>query len=123
MKNSTFQRIQKKQAGRLEIIRNYIFENWCVKDVERTIAAIKKHQGTIQKQIEFIKIDGKKNSNFKDFPWVADDRTGEQTYGYNSPEEIEGNLNYISDRFNCEFRLQWMLDVPENWRKLSKAIP
>jgi len=119
MKNSTFQRIEKKQAGRLEVIRTHIFENWCVKDVERTVIAIKKHRGTIQKQIEFIKIDGKKNSNFKDFPWVADERTGEQTYGYNSLEEIECNLNYISDRFNCEFRLQWMLDVPENWQRLK----
>lgn len=36
-----------------------------------------------------------------------DFRRGTDTYGYGS---IEGDLEYISDRWNCEFRIQWLLD-------------
>ena len=36
-----------------------------------------------------------------------DYRTGEETYGYNNNES---NLNYISDRFYCMFRLTWLID-------------
>jgi hypothetical protein len=40
-----------------------------------------------------------------------DDRSGAETYGYSSDEAILGNLQYISDRFNCQFRLRWVYDL------------
>lgn len=36
-----------------------------------------------------------------------DYRTGAETYGY---ENVESQLSYISDRWNCAFRLRWLLD-------------
>ena len=38
---------------------------------------------------------------------------------YKSEEEISGNLFYISDRFNCQFRLDWVLGLlDKNLNKL-----
>ena len=42
-----------------------------------------------------------------------DYRTGEETYGYNSIEDIKERLDYISDRWHCSFRLRWLLDLLE----------
>jgi hypothetical protein len=32
---------------------------------------------------------------------------------YDSDEIILDNLQYISDRWNCQFRLRWVLDLLE----------
>jgi hypothetical protein len=40
-----------------------------------------------------------------------DNRKGVDTYGYESEESILINLQYISDRFPAQFRLQWVLDL------------
>jgi hypothetical protein len=49
----------------------------------------------------------------------GDDRSPLDTYGYKSEEEISGNLFYISDRFNCQFRLDWVLGLlDKNLNKL-----
>ena len=42
-------------------------------------------------------------SEYKD----SDTRTGEETYGY---DNNYGNLHYISDRWNCSFRMRWLID-------------
>ncbi len=39
---------------------------------------------------------------------TTDDRRGWETYGF---DNIESNMSYISDRWSCEFRIQWILDV------------
>jgi len=39
-----------------------------------------------------------------------DYRDGEDTYMYKTPESIENNLFYISDRWRCAFRLKWLID-------------
>ncbi len=44
----------------------------------------------------------------KDYP---DNRVGSETYGYKDDESIKGDLSYISDRWNCAFRLRWLLDL------------
>lgn len=44
-------------------------------------------------------------------PFFDDFRTGEETYGYNSDEEIRNNLFYISDRWIAQFRMKWMIDL------------
>ncbi len=40
-----------------------------------------------------------------------DNRSGIETYGYKSESSIKSNLNYISDRWNCSFRIRWLLDL------------
>lgn len=51
-----------------------------------------------------------------------DTRTGYQTYGYRSYESIIGNLDYISDRYNCRFRLQWLLTLCEDFDTISAQL-
>ena len=41
----------------------------------------------------------------------GDYRSPLDTYGYKSEEDIAGNLFYISDRFNAQFRLDWVLGL------------
>ena len=43
----------------------------------------------------------------------SDDRSGEETYGYLNLEKIEADLVYISDRWKCQFRVQWLLGLIE----------
>lgn len=55
---------------------------------------------------------------------AADDdyRLGDATYGY-EPEDVLGNLFYISDRWKAGFRVAWMLGlVDENYGPGQKAI-
>ncbi len=40
-----------------------------------------------------------------------DNRTGIETYGYSSHDSIINNLKYISDRWQCQFRTKWLLDL------------
>ena len=42
-----------------------------------------------------------------------DFRTGEESYGYSNQEYIEERMSYISDRWNCAFRIRWILDLLE----------
>lgn len=39
-----------------------------------------------------------------------DYRRGSETYGYKDQESIDYNILYISDRWNCAFRLKWLID-------------
>ena len=50
-----------------------------------------------------IRIHWEKLANSED-----DYRPGEKTYGYNNPKEI---AEYILDRFNCAFRINWILGL------------
>lgn len=43
----------------------------------------------------------------------ANDRSGEEIYGYENDESIYNNLCYISDRWFCQERLRWMIDLLE----------
>lgn len=40
-----------------------------------------------------------------------DYRLGNATYGYSGSEKALGDLNYISDRWRCAFRVAWMLGL------------
>lgn len=40
-----------------------------------------------------------------------DNRSGYETYGYNNVQE---DMDYISDRWKCAFRVRWMIDGIEN---------
>lgn len=39
-----------------------------------------------------------------------DYRSGEETYGYSSPDQIENTMCYISDRWKVSFRMKWLID-------------
>jgi hypothetical protein len=40
-----------------------------------------------------------------------DNRSGEETYGFKT---WESDLTYISDRWQCQFRTRWLIDLIEN---------
>lgn len=42
-----------------------------------------------------------------------DYRSGSETYGYDSEEDILYTLHYISDRWNCSFRVRWLINLVE----------
>ena len=43
-----------------------------------------------------------------------DDRTGIESYGCESLEGIKSQLEYVSDRWRCTFRLRWLIDLAKN---------
>ena len=42
-----------------------------------------------------------------------DYRSGEESYGYDGQEYIEERMSYVSDRWNCAFRIRWILNLLE----------
>lgn len=40
-----------------------------------------------------------------------DFRTGYETYGYEDMESIMDNICYINSKWNCAFRIRWILDL------------
>lgn len=40
-----------------------------------------------------------------------DFRTGYETYGYKDMESIMDNICYINSKWNCAFRIRWILDL------------
>ena len=46
----------------------------------------------------------------------GDFRPGVETYGYVDDKSIRNNMEYISDRWLCAFRIRWILDGLENGR-------
>lgn len=46
-----------------------------------------------------------------ELPVHRDYRSGEETYGYASLEDIEVSLFYISDRWRAPFRMRWLIDM------------
>jgi len=50
-------------------------------------------------------------NEYKKLVVIEDDyRVGTETYSYLNKETIEADLFYINDRWNCAFRLRWLLD-------------
>lgn len=39
-----------------------------------------------------------------------DNRTGIETYGYETSHSIRNNMHYMSDRWRCAYRLKWLFD-------------
>lgn len=40
----------------------------------------------------------------------ADLRTGAETYGYRTEEQVKSDMIYISDRWQASFRIKWLID-------------
>ena len=65
----------------------------------------------IQIQKELKSIEPELEAMYKEY-WSENDwRDGFDTYGYVCLEDIKDNLKYISDRWSCQFRLKWLLDL------------
>lgn len=75
-------------------------------DLNTTCTLIRKHKKAIQLLRSYHL------TKEKDF------RSGYETYGYDSLDNIESNLLYISDRFHAAFRLSWLVNVPDEVDKL-----
>ena len=115
MKQSTKNRIEAKAQIWKRIIANQVFKDYFYsKNLQETCAAIRKHSGVIKKYLDWL------NYYAHSKGWGVDTRSGKETYGYKDLESIEGNLDYISDRFGGEFRLQWMLELPNEVDNLLK---
>lgn len=107
MKRSTHHRLGKKAEVRYQILTKMFSNFYEIKDmtVDRAIEIITPFVGVLEAQLDWLAhIDY----------FGADVRRGWQTYGYDTDEQILGNLQYISDRFNGQFRLQWVIDLVEN---------
>jgi uncharacterized protein (DUF2164 family) len=127
MKRSTAKRLQKRAKIWRELIANQVFnEYYYNRGLEETCRRIKLYRGVIQKYLNWIRVcyyidfpnAKKEERKYKLSPHLPDYRKGDETYGYGSIESIENSLKYISDRFGAEFRLQWLLEVPERIEKL-----
>jgi hypothetical protein len=111
MKRSTYNRLGKKAEGRRLILKKMFANFYEIKDVtvDRAVEIITPFVGVIESQLDWLA-----HSDY----FGHDVRDGYATYGYDSDEIIIGNLQYISDRWNCQFRLRWVLDLLELKKKL-----
>lgn len=52
-----------------------------------------------------------------------DFRTGEESYGYTKEEcNIRERMSYISDRWNCSFRIRWILDLIDRYKPIRDGM-
>ena len=86
-------------------INTVLWTHFIIKDLlkEATLEDIQKRLKKIEPAIKTMY-----KKAMLDYP---DDRSGEETYGYSGVENIKTNLIYVSDRWNCAFRLRWLLDL------------
>jgi hypothetical protein len=130
MKYSTYNRLEKKKRAWINVIANQIFVDYVhSRSLEDACERIVKHRQVITKLRNLLDYEEKwryrntpvYDENGKLYTYEPDLRTGDETYGYKSLESITNNLEYISDRFCAEFRLTWLLEVPEKVQKLKES--
>lgn len=128
MKKRTYKRLENKARVWRDIIANHVFVDYSFeRSLKETCDRIVMHQGVLVKLRDKLRIDLKQSNKQysanvrKNLYAIEPDlRTGDETYGYKSIESITGNLNYVSDRFMAEFRLTWLLEVPERVAQLER---
>lgn len=76
-------------------------------------SALYKALPAIKKMYKKCKIEEKRLCSEYDIE--PDIRSGNEIYGYFNQVSIDNNLMYISDRWNCVFRLRWLLDGVQNY--------
>jgi hypothetical protein len=107
MKRKTRNRENRKASAR-RVILNRMFSNFYSitdKTVDDAKNIIRPYVGVLHAQYKHLikqeELEG----------WVPDLRSGAETYGYENDENTMYNLQYISDRWNCPFRVRWTLDL------------
>ena len=124
MKNKTFRRLAKKAICYGNIIADHIFvDHLHTRSLDDVCERITRYSDVIRKLRDITRLNLQRVYKRRVFVnahgvkytpmFEPDNRTGDETYGYESLESIEGDLEYISDRFIAEFRLTWLLGVPE----------
>ncbi len=112
MKRSTENRLENKATARYKLLTKHVFSKFYSQGVSLESAKdiIRPYVGVIAAQSKWLAAT--------DY-FGGDYRSPLDTYGYKSEEEISSNLFYISDRFNCQFRLDWVLGLlDKNLNKL-----
>jgi hypothetical protein len=110
VKNKTKIRLEKKFKIWKHIIANKIFNDYCYDgDLEGIIEKIKKYRGVLVAMRNY-------ELSTTDYP---DYRITSKGYGYESIESINSTLDYIADRFIAEIRLIWLINLPEEYEKIS----
>lgn len=110
MKRSVLLKKRKKSLHRQVAIRNALDNVWDNAQnltLSSALSIITPLLPIFKKELRYIKFLNKLNKE------VCDDRSGEETYGYESEQSVLCDLAYISDRWICEFRLQWLIDLIE----------
>lgn len=64
-----------------------------------------------KKHLKYLKSRYKYHSSR---PHDQDFRSGYESYGYSTTDKIRCDLEYVSDRWKCSFRLKWLIDGLEN---------
>jgi hypothetical protein len=108
MKRSILLKNYKKSLNRQAIIRKAFDNVW--NNAQNTtllsaLSIITPVYPLFKSELRYLKLLNKVNKE------TCDDRSGEETYGYESEESVLYDLSYISDRWMCEFRLQWLIDL------------
>jgi len=111
MKYKTRFKLYNKTIIYHNLIKRNVFDN-LDRPINEIIDSIKELEPIIKKYIEYVNMP---RNRFiaglrKEYPIEPDLRSGEETYGYNN---IKDHLNYISDRFDAEFRLRWLLGLKD----------
>jgi len=104
MKRKTKNRLEKKAQERYKLLTKHVFSNFYSRDktLEKAKEIIHPYAGVIAAQSRWLAAT--------DY-FGGDYRSPLDTYGYKSEEDISGDLFYISDRFNAQFRLDWVLGL------------
>jgi hypothetical protein len=108
MKRSILLKNYKKSLNRQAIIRKAFDNAWNNAQNTTLLSALSNITPVyplFKSELRYLKLLNKVNKE------TCDDRSGEETYGYESEESVLYDLGYISDRWMCEFRLQWLIDL------------
>jgi hypothetical protein len=108
MKRSILLKKYKKSLNRQVVIRkafDNVWDNGQNLTLSSALSIITPLLPIFKKELCYIKFLNKLNKE------TCDDRSGEETYGYESERSVLCDLSYISDRWICEFRLQWLIDL------------
>jgi len=131
MRKNRVKKLKEKSVIYKDIVTNHIFQKYTYgSGLKEVVRRIKLHSGVIEKLIyisnnyDEIYLSAPQRRQYRRWcekmgikPDLPDARSGEESYGYADVESIEGTLDYISDRFNCELRLRWMLDLIKHYEE------
>ena len=113
MKRNTKNRLEKKAQARCHFLSKHVFSRFHSQGVSLETAKdiIRPYVGVITAQSKWLAAT--------DY-FGGDNRSPLDTYGYKSEENVLIDLRYISDRFDAQFRLDWVLGLfDKNLNKLT----
>ena len=79
-----------------KIFNEYLNSDYELTDAVKTVMQLKEALPELQKMLKIAARDD------------SDNRRGWESYSF---DDWKVNLLYVSDRWNCRFRLQWLIDL------------